>query len=114
MSRSHPSIILYELAKKKTYYGINIGKTYEYAKAEDPTRLVIYSWSQSVPEGQPLPYDVFSVHYPDWDSDLGKARASVFNSRQVRPLPDNMPVLHDEFAHGPSYYQASLSHEILV
>lgn len=110
VARTHPSVIIYELANE-TYYGVNIGKTYQYAKAEDPTRPVIYSWSQSVPSGVEWPYEIFSVHYPDWDSDLSKPSVSVFNSRQVRPLPKGMPVLHDEFAHGASYYQASLSRD---
>ncbi|MCV9387338.1 glycoside hydrolase family 2 TIM barrel-domain containing protein [Reichenbachiella ulvae] len=108
--RSHPSIIIYELANE-TYYGVNITKTYEYAKAEDPTRPVIFSWSQSVPEGVDWPYDIYSYHYPDWDTDLGSAGVAVFNSDEVRPLPTGMPVLHDEFAHGSSYYQQSLARD---
>ncbi|MBN2610412.1 MAG: hypothetical protein JXB00_02550 [Bacteroidales bacterium] len=108
--RSHPSIIIYELANE-TYYGINIAKTYEYARAEDPTRPVIYSWSQSVSPGVDWPYDIFSYHYPDWDADLGSPGVAVFNSDPVRPLPEGMPVLHDEFAHGSSYYQQSLARD---
>lgn len=110
VARTHPSVIIYELANE-TYYGINIGKTYQYAKAEDPTRPVIFSWSHSVPPEADWPFEIFSVHYPDWDSDLSKASVSVFNSRQTRPLPKDMPVLHDEFAHGASYYQSSLARD---
>lgn len=110
VGRSHPSIIIYELANE-TYYGINIGKTYEYTKAEDPSRPVVFSWSQSVPAGLPWPYEIFSMHYPDWDGELGKPSVSVFNSRELRPMPQGMPVLHDEFAHGSAYYQASLSRD---
>lgn len=108
--RSHPSIIIYELANE-TYWGINITKTYEYARAEDPTRPVIYSWSQSVPEGVDWPYEIFSYHYPDWDTDLGSTGVAVFNNDAVKPLPEGMPVLHDEFAHGSSYYQQSLARD---
>lgn len=108
--RSHPSIIIYELANE-TYWGINISKTYEYAKAEDPTRPVIYSWSQSVPPGEDWPYEIFSYHYPDWETDLGSPGVAVFNSDPVRPLPQGMPVLHDEFAHGSAYYQQSLARD---
>lgn len=108
--RSHPSIIIYELANE-TYYGINITKTYEYAKAEDPSRPVIYSWSQSVPPGVDWPYEIFSYHYPDWDADLGSPGIAVFNSEAVQPLPEGMPVLHDEFAHGSAYYQQSLARD---
>ncbi len=108
--RSHPSVIIYELANE-TYYGINITKTYQYAKAEDPGRPVIYSWSQSVPPGVDWPYEIFSYHYPDWDTDLGSPGVAVFNSDPVRPLPHGMPVLHDEFAHGSAYYQKSLARD---
>lgn len=108
--RSHPSIIIYELANE-TYYGINITKTYGYVKAEDPPRPVIYSWSQSVPTGVEWPYEIFSYHYPDWDTDLGSPGVAVFNSDAVQPLPERMPVLHDEFAHGSSYYQESLARD---
>ena len=108
--RSHPSIIIWELANE-TGYGINIGKTYQYARAEDPTRPVIYSWSQSVPSDVPCPYEIFSYHYPDWDQDLGKAGVAVFNSKAVRPLPVGMPVLHDEFGHGSAYYPVSLARD---
>lgn len=108
--RSHPSIIIYELANE-TVYGFNITKTYEYAKAEDPTRPVIYSWSQSIPEGTDWPYDIYSYHYPDWDDDLGSAGVSDFNSKPAGPLPEGMPVLHDEFAHGAAYYRESLARD---
>lgn len=110
VSRSHPSVIIYELANE-THYGINIGKTYQYAKAEDPTRPVIFSWAQSVPADVPWPFDIFSVHYPDWNADLGSPSVAAFNSRKVRPLPTGMPVLLDEFAHGSSYYQPSLARD---
>lgn len=108
--RSHPSIIIWELANE-TWYGSNIGKTYEYARAEDPSRPVIFSWSQSVPEGTPWPYEIYSYHYPDWDQDLGTPGVAVFNGKAVRTLPEGMPVLHDEFAHGSSYYPLSLDRD---
>jgi hypothetical protein len=108
--RSHPSIILWELANE-TWYGINIGKTYQYARAEDPSRPVIFSWSHSVPEGEPWPYEIYSYHYPDWDQDLGTPGVAIFNGKAVRPLPAGMPVLHDEFAHGSSYYPQSMARD---
>lgn len=108
--RSHPSIIIWELANE-TPYGINIAKTHRYARAEDPTRPVIFSWSQSVPEGEEWPYEIFSYHYPDWDTDLGTPGVAVFNSPALRPLPQGMPVLHDEFAHGSCYYPSSLKRD---
>jgi len=108
--RSHPSIIIWELANE-TGYGINIGKTHEYARAEDPSRPVIYSWSQSVPPDKPWPYEIFSYHYPDWDQDLGTSGVAVFNGKPARPLPEGMPVLHDEFAHGSAYYPVSLARD---
>lgn len=109
-ARSHPSIIIWELANE-TGYGTNIGKTHDYARAEDPSRPVIYSWSQSVPPEKPWPYEIFSYHYPDWDQDLGKSGVAVFNGKAARSLPEGMPVLHDEFAHGSAYYPVSLARD---
>ncbi|MGA2232680.1 MAG: glycoside hydrolase family 2 TIM barrel-domain containing protein, partial [Tepidisphaeraceae bacterium] len=102
--RSHPSIILWNLANE-TNYSVNIRREGEYIHAEDKTRPVIFSWSHSVTRGDPLPYDVYSYHYPSWDVDLGQPGVAIFNNSgrglQI-PVPP-MPVLADEFAHPSAY-----------
>lgn len=102
--RSHPSIIMWTLANE-TFYSINIRREGEYIHAEDKTRPTIYSWSHDVTPGDPLPYDIYSYHYPNWDVDFGKPGVAVFNNNgrglQI-PVPP-MPVLADEFAHPSAY-----------
>ncbi|HVT90365.1 MAG TPA: glycoside hydrolase family 2 TIM barrel-domain containing protein [Tepidisphaeraceae bacterium] len=102
--RSHPSIIMWNLANE-TGYSINIRREGEYIHAEDKSRPVVFSWSHSVTPGDPLPYDIYSYHYPSWDDDLGKPGVAVFNGggRGLQiPVPP-MPVLADEFAHPSAY-----------
>lgn len=108
--RNHPSIILWDLANESNY-GPNIGKMYEYIKAEDPTRPIVFSWSHDVPPDEPLPYDIYSYHYPPYDADPGQAGVAVFNSKPERELPANMPVLADEFAHPPTYNREELQRD---
>lgn len=101
-ARNHPSIILWMLANE-TYYGFNIGKMAEYVFAEDPTLPVSFSWSQSVPPDQPLPFNIYSYHYPSYDDDLAERGIAVFNSPSAGQEIPPMPVLADEFAHPASY-----------
>jgi hypothetical protein len=102
--RSHPSIIMWTLANE-TFYSINIRREGEYIHAEDKTRPTIYSWSHDVTPGDPLPYDIYSYHYPDWNEELGTPGVSIFNrhGRGMLIPPPTMPVLADEFAHPSAY-----------
>ncbi|HVT80113.1 MAG TPA: glycoside hydrolase family 2 TIM barrel-domain containing protein, partial [Phycisphaerae bacterium] len=102
--RSHPSIIMWTLANE-TYYSINIRREGEYIQAEDKTRPRVYSWSHDVTPGDPLPYDIYSYHYPDWDEELGTPGVTIFNrhGRGMLIPPPTMPVLADEFAHPSAY-----------
>jgi hypothetical protein len=104
--RSHPSIILWNLANE-TGYGSNIRAEHDYIKAEDPSRPIIFSWSHRVPANEPLPYDIYSYHYPDYQDDLGRPGVAVFNGQLNREIP-LMPVLADEFAHPPTYNSEEL------
>ncbi|MEX2600250.1 MAG: glycoside hydrolase family 2 TIM barrel-domain containing protein, partial [Balneolaceae bacterium] len=101
-ARNHPSIILWTLANETTY-GFNIGKMAEYVFNEDPSLPVLFSWSQTVPEDVPLPYNIYSYHYPDYDDDLAERGVSVFNNPGTEREIPPMPVLADEFAHPASY-----------
>jgi hypothetical protein len=102
--RTHPSIILWNLANE-TNYSVNIRREFDYITAEDPTRPIVFSWSHTAPADQPLPYTVYSYHYPNWDVDLGKPGVAPFNGggRGLQiPVPP-MPVIHDEYAHPATY-----------
>jgi len=101
-NRDHPCILHWSLGNESNY-GINIAKTFEYTQQVDPSRPVLFSWSHEVPPESPLPYNIFSYHYPNFSDDLAKPGVAVFNGGKLnRPIP-SMPVLHDEFAQGPCF-----------
>jgi hypothetical protein len=102
-NRDHPCILHWSLGNESSY-GINIAKTFEYTQQVDPSRPILFSWSHSIPPDKPLPFSIYSYHYPDFDGDLGKAGVNFFNSggKMSRSIPE-MPILHDEFAHGPCF-----------
>jgi Glycosyl hydrolases family 2, TIM barrel domain/Glycosyl hydrolases family 2/Glycosyl hydrolases family 2, sugar binding domain len=100
--RSHPSIIMWDLANESNY-GISIRKEHDYIKEEDPSRPLVFSWSHEIPPDEPLPYDIYSYHYPKPTDDLGSPGVAVFNSPATRGVPATMPVLADEFAHPACY-----------
>jgi len=82
----HPSVIMWSLGNESRW-GRNFSKEVELARRTDPTRPVIFSWSDTTGEDQRL-LDIYSSHYPTYDSDLGS---------------EDFPVLHDEMAHVPCY-----------
>jgi Glycosyl hydrolases family 2, TIM barrel domain/Glycosyl hydrolases family 2/Glycosyl hydrolases family 2, sugar binding domain len=100
--QNHPSIIMWDLANESNY-GVNIRKEHDYIKEEDPSRPLVFSWSHEVPPDEPLPYDIYSYHYPKPTDDLGSPGVAVFNSPATRVVPATMPVLADEFAHPACY-----------
>jgi hypothetical protein len=86
--RDHPSVIIWSLGNE-SQWGVNFAKEYSYVKLEDTTRPVIFSFPDSVPNGVKA-YDIFSKHYPKFDSDFSSV---------------SLPRLNDEFGHIPCYNQ---------
>lgn len=86
--RNHPCVIIWSLGNESGFERTaGFRMEYDYIKANDPSRPVIFSYPHTV-ETLPLPYDVCSRHYEDVNGVLGSP---------------SMPVLHDEFAHIPCY-----------
>lgn len=87
-ARNHPSVIIWSLANEsgfeKTYA---FRAEYDYIKSVDRSRPVIFSYPDTV-HTKPLPYDIYSKHYNKVTGKLGR---------------DDLPVLHDEFAHVSCY-----------
>lgn len=87
-ARNHPSVVIWSLANEsgfeKTYA---FRAEYDYVKAVDPSRPVIFSYPFTV-HTKPLPFDIYSKHYEKVTHNLGKRE---------------MPILHDEFAHVSCY-----------
>ncbi|MXZ42327.1 MAG: hypothetical protein F4Y08_05795 [Caldilineaceae bacterium SB0662_bin_9] len=96
--RSHPCVIMWSLANE-CYWGTNFHKCFDYVKAADPSRPVLFSYPNTMPEGAPA-CDIWSSHYANWDSDPS-AMSDTWS--QHGPGLSPMPVLHDEYAHGTCY-----------
>ena len=84
--RSHPAVLFWSLGNESRW-GQNIAKEYAYAKQEDTTRPVIFSYPDTIPVGT-TGYDLCSMHYPRYDGELRS------------PL---VPKLNDEYAHISCY-----------
>lgn len=96
--RSHPCVLMWSLANE-SYWGRNFQMEYDYAKAEDPSRPVIFSYPITMPEGT-QGYDIWSLHYAEWDRDP----AEMADNHSVgKAWGHRAPVLHDEYIHIPCY-----------
>jgi len=110
--RSHPSVIIWSLGNESNW-GTNVQKSAEYARAEDPTRPLKFSWSHLVPpELHAQVQDIYSFHYPSTRRDLAAGGpvpgANLEPNRERGTDPTDYPVLHDEWAHIPVYITADL------
>ncbi|MCL6544316.1 MAG: hypothetical protein K6T61_03745 [Bryobacteraceae bacterium] len=110
--RSHPSIIIWSLGNESNW-GTNVLKSAQYARAEDPSRLLKFSWSHLVPpEHYAEVQDLHSFHYPSTRRDLAAGGpvlgANLEPNRERGTDPTDYPVLHDEWAHVPVYITADL------
>jgi hypothetical protein len=92
--RSHPSVLMWSLGNESRW-GTNIAQEYAYAKREDPSRPVIFSYPGTVPSGT-AGYDVWSEHYPKVDGDLKSA---------------SVPKLNDEYGHVSCYNTETLKRD---
>ncbi len=104
--RSHASVIMWSIANESNW-GSNMAKEVEYARTEDPTRPLIFSWANRVPSDASAPYDIYSYHYVSCKGDLAVTapRPPAFRERggENGSMPSNLPVLHDEYAHVACY-----------
>ncbi|MDW7659640.1 MAG: glycoside hydrolase family 2 TIM barrel-domain containing protein, partial [Bacillota bacterium] len=96
--RSHPCVLIWSLANE-SFYGPNFAAINAWAHREDPSRPTKFSYPMTMQE-EDEPVDIWSVHYPNFDSDLAKKHDNV----SVGFLPGrDVPVLHDECTHIPCY-----------
>jgi hypothetical protein len=94
--RNHPSVIIWSIGNENAY-GLNFKSSYDWVKANDPTRPVIFSYPGLVPDDVKAT-DILSMHYPGIDGTMeqyGKATQSF-------GYP-GMPVIFDEWAHVACY-----------
>jgi hypothetical protein len=92
--RSHPSVIFWSLGNESAW-GSNFQKEHDYARREDASRPIIFSYPRTVPSGVDC-YDLLSEHYPKVDGDL---------------TSKDFPKLNDEYAHISCYNTETLKRD---
>jgi beta-galactosidase len=104
--RNHPCVLYWSIGNE-SLYDENFQASYDYLRATDPSRPVIFSYPGSVPAGR-RPYDILSVHYPDAMGNGGtESTGLTYEGLHVQ----GMPVVFDEWAHVPCYATAELSED---
>lgn len=94
--RNHPSVIIWSTGNESGYHRY-VPESYNWIKANDPTRPVIWSWPGKTPKDVKC-FDLLSLHYPNIHGHQREGRfASEGHSY------DAMPVIFDEWAHVACY-----------
>lgn len=102
--RSHPSILFWSIGNESVY-GTNFQQSWDWVKATDKTRPVIFSYPGSVGEKKPI-YDILSMHYQDVNGNLNQW------NRTTRGFQgEGIPALFDEWAHPACYTYATLQED---
>lgn len=102
--RSHPSILFWSIGNESVY-GTNFQQCWDWVKATDKTRPVIFSYSGSVGEKKPV-YDILSMHYQDVNGNLNQWNRSTRGFQG-----EGIPALFDEWAHPACYTYATLQED---
>ena len=101
--RSHPSILFWSIGNESAY-GSNFQLCWDWVKAEDATRPVIFSYPGS--SGKQKIYDILSMHYQDVNGDLSQWGMSTRNFQG-----HGIPALFDEWAHPACYTYETLQYD---
>lgn len=100
--RSHPSILFWSIGNESVY-GSNFQLCWDWVKATDTTRPVIFSYPGSVADKKAPIFDILSMHYQDVRGDLHQWGMTTRNFQG-----HGMPALFDEWAHPACYTYATL------
>ena len=104
--RTHPSIIIWSIGNESKY-GENFYKSWEWVKATDTTRPVIFSWPGHQRDDKTKVYDIVSIHYPSTGGSLKQKGIPVKNFE----AEENKPTLFDEWAHPACYTYETLQND---
>lgn len=99
--RSHPSVIIWSIGNE-SLYGSNFQKCWDWVKANDTTRPVIWSYP-GAQSGDAKIYDILSMHYQDAHGNLTQFGKTTRNFQG-----HGIPALFDEWAHPACYTFATL------
>lgn len=99
--RSHASILFWSIGNESKY-GKNFQVCWDWVKATDNTRPVVFSYPGSVEQKEKI-YDILSMHYQNVDGDLNQWGMTTRNFQG-----HGLPVLFDEWAHPACYTYKTL------
>lgn len=99
--RSHPAVLFWSIGNE-SQYGTNFHQCWDWIKATDRTRPVIFSYPGSGGKKENI-YDILSMHYPGVDGNLDQWNRSVRNFQG-----HGIPALFDEWAHPACYTYETL------
>lgn len=99
--RSHPSILFWSIGNESVY-GSNFQLCWDWVKATDTTRPVIFSYPGAVDKKEKV-YDILSMHYQDVNGNLSQWGMSTRGFQG-----HGIPALFDEWAHPACYTYATL------
>ena len=100
--RSHPSILFWSIGNESAY-GSNFQLCWDWIKATDTTRPVIFSYPGSAVEKKAEIFDILSMHYQNVYGNVGQWGMSTRNFQG-----HGIPALFDEWAHPACYTYATL------
>lgn len=101
----HPSILFWSIGNE-SIYGNNFQKCWEWVKANDLTRPVVFSYPGSQDKDAARIYDILSMHYQDVYGNLNQwgMETQGFQGHGI-------PALYDEWAHPACYTYATLQND---
>lgn len=103
--RSHPSILFWSIGNESVY-GKNFQLSWDWVKAADTTRPVIFSYPGSAKEKKAKIFDILSMHYQDVYGNINQWGMSTRNFQG-----HGIPALYDEWAHPACYTYSTLQHD---
>lgn len=98
---NHSSLLFWSIGNESNY-GTNFQKSYDWTKAWDRTRPVIFSYPGTAPKDK-VCYDIMSFHYPGVDGNMEQLGLSSHNFQIAK-----YPSIFDEWAHVPCYTYTTL------
>lgn len=99
--RSHPSILFWSIGNE-SIYGTNFQLCWDWVKAIDTTRPVIFSYPGAVDKKEKV-YDILSMHYQNVEGNV-----SQFGMTTRGFQGHGIPALFDEWAHPACYTYSTL------
>lgn len=99
--RSHPSVLFWSIGNESVY-GTNFQLCWDWVKATDTTRPVIFSYPGSVDKKEKV-YDILSMHYQDVYGNISQWGMATRNFQG-----HGIPALFDEWAHPACYTYSTL------